>query len=126
MTKSATLSLDVNSTIMLLMLAAVWGGSFFFGEIALREIPPLTITLHRVMWALPILALIVLLKGIYIPRSPKIWGAYLVMCALNNAIPFSLIFWGQTQIESGLASILNGTTAMFAALLLVCCFAMRL
>ena len=115
MTKSATLTLDLNSTIMLLMLAAVWGGSFFFGEIALREIPPLTITLHRVMWALPILALIVLLKGIYVPRSLKVWGAYLVMGALNNAIPFSLIFWGQTQIESGLASILNGTTAMFAA-----------
>lgn len=38
-----------------------------------------------------------------------------MMGALNNAIPFSLIFWGQTQIESGLASILNGTTAMFAA-----------
>ena len=37
------------------------------------------------------------------------------MGALNNAIPFSLIFWGQTQIESGLASILNGTTAMFGA-----------
>ena len=115
MTKSATLALDLNSTIMLLILAAVWGGSFFFGEIALREIPPLTITLYRVMWAVPILALIVLLKGIYVPRSLKVWGAYLVMGALNNAIPFSLIFWGQTQIESGLASILNGTTAMFAA-----------
>ena len=115
MTKSATLTLDLNSTIMLLMLAAVWGGSFFLGEIALREVPPLTITLNRVMWALPILALIVLFKGIYVPRSPKVWGAYLVMGALNNAIPFSLIFWGQTQIESGLASILNGTTAMFAA-----------
>ena len=100
---------------MLLLLAAVWGGSFFFGEIALREVPPLTITLHRVVWALPILALIVLFKGISVPRSPIIWGAYLVMGALNNAIPFSLIFWGQTQIESGLASILNGTTAMFAA-----------
>ena len=115
MNKSATLALDLNSAIMLLMLAAVWGGSFFFGEIALREIPPLTITLHRVIWALPILALIVVIKGIYVPRSLKIWGAYLVMGALNNAIPFSLIFWGQTQIESGLASILNGTTAMFAA-----------
>jgi drug/metabolite transporter (DMT)-like permease len=37
------------------------------------------------------------------------------MGALNNAIPFSLIFWGQTQIESGLVSFLNGTTAMFVA-----------
>ncbi|WP_083599440.1 DMT family transporter [Shimia gijangensis] len=100
---------------MLLLLATVWGGSFFFGEIALREVPPLTITLHRVIWAVPFLALIVLFKGIAFPRSLPVWGAYLVMGALNNAIPFSLIFWGQTQIESGLASILNGTTAMFAA-----------
>ena len=115
MTKPTPLTLDLSSTTMLLLLAAVWGGSFFFGEIALREVPPLTITLHRVVWALPILALIVLFKGISVPRSPKIWGAYLVMGALNNAIPFSLIFSGQTQIESGLASILNGTTAMFAA-----------
>ncbi|MDB3912484.1 DMT family transporter [Paracoccaceae bacterium] len=100
---------------MLLLLAVVWGGSFFFGEVALREVPPLTLTLHRVIWAVPILVLIVLFKGISVPRSPRIWGAYLVMGALNNAIPFSLLFWGQTQIESGLVSILNGTTAMFAA-----------
>jgi len=115
MTKNPSLTLGLNSTIMLLLLAAVWGGSFFFGEVALREVPPLTITLHRVMWAVPVLALIVLFKGISVPRSLRVWGAYLVMGALNNAIPFSLIFWGQTQIESGLASILNGTTAMFAA-----------
>ena len=115
MTKPPTLTLDSKSIPMLLLLAAVWGGSFFFGEVALREVPPLTLTLHRVIWAVPILVLIVLFKGISVPRSPRIWGAYLVMGALNNAIPFSLIFWGQTQIESGLVSILNGTTAMFAA-----------
>lgn len=115
MSIAAVLKFDFKSAIMLLLLAAVWGGSFFFGEVALSEVPPLTITLHRVVWAVPILAVIVLLNGIAFPRSPSVWGAYLVMGALNNAIPFSLIFWGQTQIESGLASILNGTTAMFAA-----------
>jgi drug/metabolite transporter (DMT)-like permease len=117
MTKALTLNLDSRSIPMLLLLAVVWGGSFFFGEVALKEVPPLTITLHRVIWALPFLALVVFFKGILIPRSLKIWGAYLVMGALNNAIPFSLIFWGQTQIESGLASILNGTTAIFAAVI---------
>ena len=115
MTKAPTLTLDSKSILMLLLLAVVWGGSFFFGEVALREVPPLTLTLHRVIWAVPILVLIVLFKGISVPRSPRIWRAYLVMGALNNAIPFSLLFWGQTQIESGLVSILNGTTAMFAA-----------
>lgn len=115
MTNATSPTLDVKSTILLLMLAAIWGGSFFFGEIALREVPPLTITLHRIIWAVPILAVIVYLKRVAIPRSKGVWGAYLVMGALNNAIPFSLILWGQTQIESGLAAILNGTTAMFAA-----------
>ena len=115
MSIAAVLKFDFKSAIMLLLLAAVWGGSFFFGEVALSEVPPLTITLHRVVWAVPILAVIVFLNGIAFPRSPSVWGAYLVMGALNNAIPFSLIFWGQTKIESGLASILNGTTAMFAA-----------
>ena len=112
-----TVSLDIKSATMLGILAAVWGGSFFFAEIALREVPPMTIALHRVFWALPVLALIVIIKGYTIPSSPKILGAYLVMGALNNAIPFSLIFWGQTQIDSGLASILNATRAMLAAVI---------
>ena len=103
------------AALMMAALATVWGGSFFFAEIALNHVPPLTVTLHRVAWALPVLFLVIRLRGIAIPRSPRIWGAYLVMGALNNAIPFSLIFWGQTRIDSGLASILNGTTAVFAA-----------
>ena len=115
MPRQPTQTMDLQATLMLLLLAAVWGGSFFFGEVALTEVPPLTITLHRVIWAVPILAMIVWLRGLRVPRSPRIWGAYLVMGALNNAFPFSLIFWGQTQINSGLASILNATTAMFAA-----------
>ncbi|MEQ9241447.1 DMT family transporter [Roseovarius indicus] len=101
--------------LMMAGLATVWGGSFFFAEIALQAVPPLTIALHRVVWALPVLALVIRLRGIALPRSPRIWAAYLVMGALNNAIPFSLIFWGQTRIDSGLASILNGTTAVFGA-----------
>jgi drug/metabolite transporter (DMT)-like permease len=107
--------LDPVSFGLLILLAAIWGGSFFFAEIALQEVPPLTITLHRVVWALPLLAAIVWVKRVPWPRHPRIWASYLVMGALNNAIPFSLIFWGQMRIDSGLASILNGTSAMLAA-----------
>lgn len=108
-------TINLISGLLLLGLATVWGGSFFFAEIALREVPPFTIALHRVFWAVPALFLIVWLKGIEIPWSMKAWACYLIMGALNNAIPFSLIFWGQTYIGSGLASILNGTTAVFGA-----------
>jgi len=107
--------IDLTSGLLLLALATLWGGSFFFAEIALREVPPLTIALHRVFWAVPALYLVVWWQGIEIPKSIQAWLCYLVMGALNNAIPFSLIFWGQTSIGSGLASILNGTTAVFGA-----------
>ena len=107
--------MDVTTWAMLLLLALVWGGSFFFAEIALRALSPVSITLHRVVWAVPVLWLVVRFKGYPLPGDPRIWGAYLVMGVLNNAIPFSLIFWGQTHISSGLASILNATTAMIGA-----------
>lgn len=100
---------------MMLALAAVWGGSFFFVEIALTEERPLTIVLHRVVWAVPVLGAVLWWKGLALPREPRVWGAYLVMGLLNNAIPFTLIVWGQVHLEGGLASILNGMTAMFGA-----------
>ncbi len=107
--------IDLISGLLLLALAIVWGGSFFFAEIALREVGPLTIALHRVFWAVLALFIVATAKGLNIPKSFEAWFCYLIMGALNNAIPFSLIFWGQTNIGSGLASILNGTTAVFGA-----------
>ena len=108
-------TINLVSGLLLLALATVWGGSVFFAEIALREVPPLTVALHRIFWAVPALFAVVWCQGIEIPKSINAWLCYLVMGALNNAIPFSLIFWGQLTIESGLASILNGTTAVFGA-----------
>jgi drug/metabolite transporter (DMT)-like permease len=116
MTQKQAPEIDLTSGLLLLGLATVWGGSFFFAEVALREVPPLTIALHRVFWAVPALFLVVLYQGLKIPRSIRAWSCYLVMGALNNAIPFSLIFWGQTNIGSGLASILNSTTAFFGVI----------
>ena len=113
MTQQATMS--GTAWAMMLVLAAVWGGSFFFVEVALTEEKPLTIVLHRVFWALPVLGAVLWWKGLVPPRDPGIWGAYLVMGALNNVIPFGLIVWGQTHLEGGLASIINGMTAMFGA-----------
>ena len=51
------------------------------------------------------------------PRDGRVWLAFFAMGALNNLIPFSLIFWGQTHIASGLASILNATTPLWTVLL---------
>ena len=95
------------------LLALVWGAIFLFIAIALREMTPFWVVFHRVFWAAILLWLFVLWRGLYVPRGLRVWTAFFVMGALNNAIPFTLITWGQTEIESGLASILNATTAFF-------------
>jgi drug/metabolite transporter (DMT)-like permease len=98
---------------MLVGLSVLWGGSFFFAKIAVAELPPLTVALGRVAIAAALLLALARATGIALPDR---WGPFLVMGLLNNALPFSLIFWGQTHIPSGLAAILNATTPLFTVL----------
>ena len=102
---------------LIIILSILWGGSFFFVGVAVKEMPPFTIVLCRVALASIILLVVVYLKGDNMPSSLALWGSFIVMGALNNSIPFSLIVWGQTHIKSGLASILNGTTPIFSVIL---------
>jgi drug/metabolite transporter (DMT)-like permease len=102
---------------MLILLSIFWGGSFFFVEIALRGFQPFSLVFLRVTIAAIILLGVVYLRGQRLPATFRTWGAYLIMGALNNALPFSLIVWGQTRIDSGVASILNATTPIFTVIL---------
>ncbi len=102
---------------LLITLSVLWGGSFFFVEIAIGTLSPLTVVTARVGIATALLNVGLILMRRPLPATAKIWGAFLVMGLLNNAIPFLLIAWGQTAIASGLAAILNATTPLFTALL---------
>lgn len=101
---------------LLILLALVWGGSFFFNAVAVAALPPFTLVFTRVSLAALILLVVLRMLGITLPRSPRIWLAFAGMGLLNNAIPFTLIVWGQIQVASGLASILNATTPLFTVL----------
>ncbi len=109
--------MSIKEWVLIIILSIVWGGSFFFVGVAVKELPPLTIVLGRVTLASVILLAIVYFKGEKMPSSLTVWGSFIVMGALNNLIPFCLIVWGQTHIESGLASILNATTPIFSIVL---------
>lgn len=98
---------------MLVTLSILWGGSFFFIEVLVKHLPPLTIVTFRVGLAAIALWGIVLLRKIPLPKTRQHWGGLFVVGLINNAVPFLLITWGQTQINSGLASILNATTPFF-------------
>jgi drug/metabolite transporter (DMT)-like permease len=108
--------MDTFDWVMLITLATVWGGSFLFNAILVAELPVITIVAIRVTVAALALWGFVRVTGRKIPTAPQVWGALLILGVLNNAIPFSLIVQGQTQITSGLASILNATTPLFTIL----------
>ncbi len=101
---------------MLLALAVVWSGSFFFNGVAVRELPSFTLVWLRVAVAAATLLMLLSLLGQRMPQDRTAWAGFLAMAVLNNVVPFVLIAWGQHQIASGLASILNATTPLFTVL----------
>jgi len=103
--------------LLLLLLAGVWSSSFLFFAVALAELPPLTVVLGRVGLAAPLLLAVLVATGHRLPTDWRSWRQFLAMGALNNAIPFSLIAWGQLHIGSGLAAIFNATTPLFTVAL---------
>ena len=113
MTPAINHSMNTKVWAMLILLSILWGGSFFFVGVAVNNLPPLTIVTLRVGIAAFTLWVIAMMIGLRPPKSLKVWGAFLRMGLLNNAIPFALIVWAQTQIASGLASILNAATPIF-------------
>lgn len=107
---------------LMVLLGCIWGASFLSNRLALAEAPVATVVALRVAGAAVVLWAMVAWRGLRPPPPGRLWGAFLVMGVLNNAIPFSLIVWGQRSIESGLAAILNASTALMGVLVAALCF----
>ncbi|CDN48374.1 DMT family transporter [Neorhizobium galegae] len=102
---------------LILLLGLIWGGSFFFARVAVLEVPPFTLVFLRLFLAA--LALHIYLHGrfgLYATLRTH-WRWFLVMGFINNALPHTLIFFGQTEIGAGLASILNASTPIWTVLI---------
>ena len=99
--------------LILLTLAVIWGGAFFFIGVAVKHVPPLTYVWLRLSIAAVAMWIYVKARvgSLGLPR--QVWGAIVLLAILNNALPFALFGWGQTHIASGLASILNATTPIW-------------
>ena len=106
--------------VMLLALAAIWGASFMFIKIAVRELSPATLIVGRLGLAALTLALLVpfAVGTRETLRQLRENAGWLIAVALvNTAIPFWLLSWGETRIDSGLASIIQASVPIFNALI---------
>jgi len=102
---------------LIFLLALIWGATFLFAELALVELSPLWLVLLRVGIAALVLAVVVRLQGVRVTLTPVLLLSFLAMGLLNNVVPFTLIFWSQTMIDSSLAAILNATMPFWTVLL---------
>ena len=106
--------------LMLVALALIWGSSFMFIKIAVRDLTPATLILGRLGLAAIALAVVVpLLVGRHtaVAELRTHWRALAVVGLLNTAVPFWLLSWGETRIDSGLASIIQASVPIFNALI---------
>jgi len=95
------------------LLGLIWGSSFLWIKIGLREIGPVTLVAFRLLFGLIGLLVVMGLQRQPFPRERRVILAYLGLSIFQTAMPFVLISWGETRIDSGLAAILNGTMPLF-------------
>src|ERR1700730_8334828 len=102
---------------MLLLLAAIWWASFFFIKIAVGEMSPVFLVFWRTVAAAVGLAVALPVARIPLAVLRRHWKAGLVIAVTNAAVPYTLIAFGETHIDSSLAGILNATAPLWTALL---------
>jgi len=112
-----------------ILLGLVWGSSFLWIKIGVGNngepflgilfppaapvFGPFLLVTFRLLFGLIGVAAVVAWQRTALTRDPRVLGRFAIMGVLNTALPFVLISWGETRIDSGLASILNGTVPLF-------------
>jgi drug/metabolite transporter (DMT)-like permease len=102
---------------LLLLLAAIWGSSFVFIKVAVVEVPPVTLTTVRLLSAAAVLLGVCLVTARKLPAGRAAWLMMVASAVLGNALPFSLISWGQQVVPAGTAAILMGIMPLMTLVL---------
>nr|WP_127554493.1 DMT family transporter [Actinoplanes sp. OR16] len=97
-----------------LALAAIWGTSFLFIKVGVRELHPLWLTFGRVAAGVAILLVVLAVTRDRLPRDPRLWGHLMVVALLGVALPFTLFGFGEQRVSSVLAGIWNAATPLVA------------
>ncbi|MCI0520445.1 MAG: EamA family transporter [Chloroflexi bacterium] len=98
-------------------LGLLWGSSFLWIKIAVREIGPLLLVSLRLLFGILALLLAAFFVRPAWPRDMRTWALLAVIGLINTTVPYVLISWGEQYIDSSVASVLNATTPLFTMLL---------
>jgi drug/metabolite transporter (DMT)-like permease len=99
-----------------ILLGLVWGSSFLWIKLAVREIGPFLLVALRLLFGIATLLVAASLARPAWPRARSVWLSLTFLGIINNAIPYTLISWGEQYIDSAVAAILNSSTPLFTML----------
>jgi len=105
--------MKIKEWILFILLGIIWGSSFMWIRIAVNDVDPFTLVAFRLLFGLFGLVIALFYYQEPFPFQPATWTKYIIMAVFSIVIPFLCISWGETRIESGLASILNATMPLF-------------
>jgi drug/metabolite transporter (DMT)-like permease len=95
--------------LLFIVLGFLWGSSYLFIKIGVDAgLPPFTLVALRLLLGFGLLAAVVAVSRVVLPREPRVYGHLFVMAVINIVVPFSLITWAEQRVDSTIASTLNG------------------
>ncbi|HWO62498.1 MAG TPA: DMT family transporter [Umezawaea sp.] len=95
------------------LLSAIWGSSFALIKVALDAgVPPVQVALARCLFGAVALWAVCAAQGASVPRDRRTWGHAAVVALLLNSVPFTLLAFGESKVDSVLAGVLNATTPL--------------
>lgn len=103
-------------------LGLIWGCSFLFIKLGLEALTPVGVAFGRLAIGAVTLLLIAVATGTRLPRARRTWGYLAVVALLFCSIPFTLFAWGETQVSSILAGIINACTPLATLLIVLAAF----
>jgi drug/metabolite transporter (DMT)-like permease len=95
--------------LLFIVLGFLWGSSYLFIKIGVEAgLPPFTLVALRLLLGFGLLAAVVAVSRVELPRERRVYGHLFVMGLVNIVVPFSLITWAEQRVDSTIASTLNG------------------
>lgn len=103
--------------IVWIVLCGIWGSTWAFIKLGLRDLPPVTFASARFVIAILLLLLIAYLRRARLPSGRTEWRLLVTTGVLQFTVNYGLVFWGESYISSGLAAVLQATIPLFGLLL---------
>jgi drug/metabolite transporter (DMT)-like permease len=111
-------SVGIVELLLFSALALMWGSAFLLIKLALGSFLPIDIVFWRLLSAAVVLGILCIRSRRHLPRQPKVWGMIAALGAVANSLPFFLVSWSETLVDSSFAALVIASVPLWTAALI--------